>query len=314
MFGPLWSVAMVCFELLQISEVLRAPSEALHAHENVTGDDHQRAFWELHLQPALKESSERSGGEQEVEHQVFAGDDLADPLNMAFAVGAFVEHHGQSGERISEGPHEIQHPGQVLGQDQNVDVLGRPCRAMHRHRHPTADGMGYARTDQRGGDRMELVDEVHCENASTSHSTGIPNRGIPQDRALLQGPRQAELLDGLRTSTRPGLPWEQGRLYKRHRVGCTQPPQTKETLMTDEDKPPDFSDVEGGSSSTAPTSQSKTYTIAKGDTLSKIAHNEYGDSKLWRKIFEHNKDVIKDPDKIFPGQVISLPPKEDLLS
>jgi nucleoid-associated protein YgaU len=84
--------------------------------------------------------------------------------------------------------------------------------------------------------------------------------------------------------------------------------------MTDEDeKAPDFSDVAGGSSSTAPES-GKTYTIAKGDTLSKIAHNEYGDSKLWRKIFEHNKNVIKDPDKIYPGQVITLPAKEDLLS
>jgi nucleoid-associated protein YgaU len=83
--------------------------------------------------------------------------------------------------------------------------------------------------------------------------------------------------------------------------------------MTDEDTPPDFSDVTGGSSSTAPAA-GKSYTIAKGDTLSKIARDEYGDAKLWRKIFEHNKDVIKDPDKIFPGQVITLPPKEDLNS
>jgi nucleoid-associated protein YgaU len=83
--------------------------------------------------------------------------------------------------------------------------------------------------------------------------------------------------------------------------------------MTDDEKPPDFSDVEGGSSSTAPAA-GKTYTIVKGDTLSKIAHAEYGESKLWRKIFEHNKNVIKDPDKIYPGQVITLPPKEDLVS
>jgi len=83
--------------------------------------------------------------------------------------------------------------------------------------------------------------------------------------------------------------------------------------MTDDDTPPDFSDVTGGSSSTAPVT-GKTYTIVKGDTLSKIAREEYGDAKLWRKIFELNKDVIEDPDKIFPGQVITLPPKEDLNS
>jgi nucleoid-associated protein YgaU len=83
--------------------------------------------------------------------------------------------------------------------------------------------------------------------------------------------------------------------------------------MIDDEKAPDFSDVEGGSSSTVPAS-SKSYTIMKGDTLSKIAHAEYGEAKLWRKIFEHNKDVIKDPDKIYPGQVITLPPKEELVS
>lgn len=82
--------------------------------------------------------------------------------------------------------------------------------------------------------------------------------------------------------------------------------------MPDE-KDPDFSDVEGGSSSTAP-SEGKVYTIVKGDTLSKIAKEEYGDAKLWRKIYDHNKDIIKDPDKIFPGQTISLPPKDDLVS
>jgi len=83
--------------------------------------------------------------------------------------------------------------------------------------------------------------------------------------------------------------------------------------MSNDDKEPDFSDVEGGSSSTAPI-ESKTYTIVKGDTLSKIAEREYGDAKLWRKIFQHNKDTIKDPDKIFPGQTISLPSKEELTS
>ncbi|MBW8777421.1 MAG: LysM peptidoglycan-binding domain-containing protein [Stenotrophomonas sp.] len=82
--------------------------------------------------------------------------------------------------------------------------------------------------------------------------------------------------------------------------------------MSENEKEPDFSDVVGGSSSTAP-SENKTYTIAKGDTLSKIASREYGDAKLWRKLFEHNKDVIKDPDKIYPGQIIKLPPKEELV-
>ena len=73
------------------------------------------------------------------------------------------------------------------------------------------------------------------------------------------------------------------------------------------DKPrPDFSDVQSGSS-TAP--QPQTYTIAKGDSLSKIAKKFYGDANQWKRIFEANRDTVKDPDKIFPGQKLVIPPK-----
>jgi nucleoid-associated protein YgaU len=45
----------------------------------------------------------------------------------------------------------------------------------------------------------------------------------------------------------------------------------------------------------------------QGDSLSKIAKRVYGKGSLWRKIFEANKDQIKDPDLIFPGQVLRIP-------
>jgi len=82
------------------------------------------------------------------------------------------------------------------------------------------------------------------------------------------------------------------------------------------DKPKaDFSDVTAGSSSTAPAPIAppptapapRTYTVAKGDTLSKIAKHHYGDANKWRKIFEANTDILKDPDRIFPGQVLKIP-------
>lgn len=47
------------------------------------------------------------------------------------------------------------------------------------------------------------------------------------------------------------------------------------------------------------------YEIKAGDSLSKIAKNYPG--MTWQKIFEANKDVIKDPNKIFPGQKIKIP-------
>ena len=68
---------------------------------------------------------------------------------------------------------------------------------------------------------------------------------------------------------------------------------------------PDFSNVQGGGSSTA----TKIYVVKSGDSLSKIARNEYGNANEWKRIFEANTDILKDPDKIFPGQKLKIPPK-----
>jgi nucleoid-associated protein YgaU len=49
------------------------------------------------------------------------------------------------------------------------------------------------------------------------------------------------------------------------------------------------------------------YVIEKGDTLSKIAKRYYGDAKEYPRIFEANREVIRDADLIFPGQKIRIP-------
>jgi nucleoid-associated protein YgaU len=53
--------------------------------------------------------------------------------------------------------------------------------------------------------------------------------------------------------------------------------------------------------------ESTFYTIKAGDNLSKIAKEFYGDPMKYTLIFEANREVIKDPDKIYPGQKIRLP-------
>lgn len=74
------------------------------------------------------------------------------------------------------------------------------------------------------------------------------------------------------------------------------------------DKKPDFSDVQGGSSSTAPSrAGGRTYTVVSGDNLSKIAKKLLGDASRWREIHELNKVAIKNPDLIHPGQVLNIP-------
>jgi nucleoid-associated protein YgaU len=47
--------------------------------------------------------------------------------------------------------------------------------------------------------------------------------------------------------------------------------------------------------------------VTKGDSLSAIAKREYGDVQEWRRIYDANRDIIKDPDLIYPGQTLRLP-------
>ena len=52
---------------------------------------------------------------------------------------------------------------------------------------------------------------------------------------------------------------------------------------------------------------SEKYTVAKNDTLQKISKKFYGTTKRWMKIYEANKDVLRGPDKLYAGQVLSIP-------
>ena len=53
---------------------------------------------------------------------------------------------------------------------------------------------------------------------------------------------------------------------------------------------------------------SEYYTVKKGDSLSKISKQVYGNAMKYRIIFEANKPMLKDPNKIYPGQVLRIPP------
>ncbi|MFC1666240.1 LysM peptidoglycan-binding domain-containing protein [Candidatus Omnitrophota bacterium] len=53
--------------------------------------------------------------------------------------------------------------------------------------------------------------------------------------------------------------------------------------------------------------EQKFYIVKKGDTLQKISQAVYGTTKKWNKIYEANKDVLKNPDSINPGQKLVIP-------
>jgi len=78
--------------------------------------------------------------------------------------------------------------------------------------------------------------------------------------------------------------------------------------------PADPAVAEGAAGSAAPVDapageveQTEFYVIKSGDTLSKIAKEVYGDAMAYTRIFDANKEVIQDPDKIFVGQKIRIP-------
>jgi len=61
------------------------------------------------------------------------------------------------------------------------------------------------------------------------------------------------------------------------------------------------------SRATKPASSNKSYTVKKGDSLWKIAKQMYGNGSQYNKIYEANKDKIKNPSLIYAGQVLKIP-------
>ena len=64
---------------------------------------------------------------------------------------------------------------------------------------------------------------------------------------------------------------------------------------------------EGLEEEEVPQKKYKMYTVKKGDTLQKISYKFYGTHHKWKKIFEANRDVLEDPNKVYPGQVLRIP-------
>ena len=57
-----------------------------------------------------------------------------------------------------------------------------------------------------------------------------------------------------------------------------------------------------------PEAEAQFYEVKSGDSLSKIAKKFYGNAMKYPVIFEANKPMLQDPDKIYPGQVLRIPP------
>lgn len=71
-----------------------------------------------------------------------------------------------------------------------------------------------------------------------------------------------------------------------------------------------ISKVDEDLTTTEKTPEGTFHTVEKGDTLWAIATKNYGDGSKFKLIFEANRPMLSDPDEIYPGQVLRIPPLE----
>jgi 5'-nucleotidase / UDP-sugar diphosphatase len=54
-------------------------------------------------------------------------------------------------------------------------------------------------------------------------------------------------------------------------------------------------------------SEMQHYTVRSGDTLSKLSERFYNSTYKWQKIYEANRDTVKNPNYIYIGQTLIIP-------
>ena len=103
------------------------------------------------------------------------------------------------------------------------------------------------------------------------------------------------------------------RLYKAHPIAASpEKPRSTTAMVTAKDNPPQVKTrsprtAEKSGLAPAAPEQTSEYTVAAGDTLSSLARKYYGDHLKWQKIYEANKESMRDPNYIYVGQKIVIP-------
>lgn len=86
------------------------------------------------------------------------------------------------------------------------------------------------------------------------------------------------------------------------------PPEPAAEAPTEARSPAGTGAAEGARQAQPAAASGAEVVVRKGDSLWKIAQQTYGDGHLYTLLYEANRDQIEDPDLIFPGQALKLPP------
>lgn len=136
------------------------------------------------------------------------------------------------------------------------------------------------------------TDAVPAPSAEISSSPGtlppsLAGDGIPDDYKVQQGDTLMKIAFDIFGDV---FLWK--KIYEANKDKITDPNVIPKGLVLKIDKP------------TTPVSNSQTgekYLIKTGDTLGKISNSLYGSPKEWKKLWEYNKQLIRDPNRIFAG-------------
>ncbi len=90
-------------------------------------------------------------------------------------------------------------------------------------------------------------------------------------------------------------------------LGTVADPEARQKLMMIIGNIKGVEKVEDESEGSQQAERPRVYEVQSGDTLSAIAKREYGDANAYNRIFKANTPMLKDPDDIYPGQVLVIP-------
>ncbi len=90
-------------------------------------------------------------------------------------------------------------------------------------------------------------------------------------------------------------------------AGAAPTQEIKEKIILAAGNVEGIAEVEETIAASTPEPEAVFHTVESGDNLWKIAEKQYGDGSKYTQIFEANKPMLSDPDKIYPGQVLRIP-------
>ena len=153
----------------------------------------------------------------------------------------------------------------------------------------------------------------------TGNKGYLMGKGAPEDRSGVKQTRKIYVLELQSKEKEPAEPAPSFKAKPEASAGVSEETSARNVVNIPTIEESSEMEGEGASATAVQKSIAKEsvggeatvseYTVEKGDTLQKISKKVYDTYRLWNKIYQANKETIKDPNKIKPGTKLTIPPK-----